>query len=237
VSWIAGFVLLVGITFAIQDYAKEASSAVPPAQIFVDAIGLTGGKLLLLIAVVAQLFCGMSSVTANSRMLFAFSRDRALPGSSLWYRVNPRTRTPTNAVWLAVAGAFVLALPSWWNTTAYGAVTSIATIGLYLAYIIPVYLRLRQGEGFRRGPWHLGRWSQPVGWLAVVWVGFMSVMFLLPQFSPITAHSFNYAPVALGVVLIGATVWWFATARGSYTGPVSYGSPEELAAMEARQES
>ena len=233
VSWIAGFVLLVGITFAIQDYTKEAGAKVPPAQIFVDAIGLTGGKLLLLIAIVAQLFCGMSSVTANSRMLFAFSRDRALPGSSLWYRVNPRTKTPTNAVWLAVAGAFVLTLPSWWNATAYGAVTSIATIGLYLAYIIPVYLRLRRGDEFQRGPWHLGRWSKPVGWTAVAWVVFMSVMFLLPQVSPITHDSFNYAPIALAIVLLGATVWWFATARGTYTGPVSYGSPEELAAMEA----
>ena len=41
------------------------------------------------------------------------------------------------------------------------------------------------------------------------------------------------APGVLGVVLLGATVWWFATARGTYTGPVSYGTPEELAAMEA----
>jgi amino acid permease (GABA permease) len=235
VSWIAGFVLLVGITFAIQNYSSEAGAAVPPAAIFVDAIGLSGGKALLLIAIVAQLFCGMSSVTANSRMLFAFSRDRALPGSGLWYRVNPRTKTPTNAVWLAVAGAFLLALPSWWNSTAYGAVTSIATIGLYLAYIIPVYLRLRQGENFQRGPWHLGAWSKPVGWVAVLWVAFMSVMFLLPQYSPITRHNFNYAPVALGVVLVAATAWWFATARGTYTGPVSYGTPEELAALEAEE--
>jgi len=235
VSWIAGFILLVGITFAIQNYTAEAGAAVPPAAIFVDAIGLAGGKALLLIAIVAQLFCGMSSVTANSRMLFAFSRDRALPGSGLWYRVNPRTKTPTNAVWLAVAGAFLLALPSWWNSTAYGAVTSIATIGLYLAYIIPVYLRLRQGGNFQRGPWHLGAWSKPVGWIAVLWVAFMSVMFLLPQYSPITRHNFNYAPVALGVVLVAATVWWFATARGTYTGPVSYGTPEELAALEAEE--
>ena len=233
VSLVAGWILLIGVTFAIQNYATEAGATVPPAQIFIDALGATGGKLLLLIAIVAQLFCGMSSVTANSRMLFAFSRDRALPGSTLWYKVNPRTKTPTNAVWLAVAGAFVLAAPSWWNSTAYGAVTSIATIGLYLAYIIPVYLRLRQGTGFQRGPWHLGRWSAVVGWLAVAWVVFMSVMFLLPQSSPITAHTFNYAPVALAVVLVGATVWWFATARGTYTGPVSYGSPDELAAMEA----
>ena len=111
--------------------------------------------------------------------------------------------------------------------------TSIATIGLYLAYIIPVYLRLRKGDEFQRGPWHLGSWSKLVGWVAVAWVVFMSVMFLLPQVSPITRDSFNYAPIALAAVLVLATAWWFISARGSYTGPVSYGSPEELAAMEA----
>src|SRR5207302_7420104 len=121
----------------------EATSAVPAAQVFIDAMGATGGKLLLLIAVVAQLFCGMSSVTANSRMIYAFSRDGALPGSKLWHQVNPKTRTPTNAIWLAAGGALVLGLPYLWNSTAYAAVTSIAVIGLYVAYVLPTFLRLR----------------------------------------------------------------------------------------------
>ena len=123
----------------------------------------TTGKLLLLIAIGAQLFCGMSSVTANSRMIYAFSRDGALPVSEFWHRVNKRTRTPTNAIWLAAAGAFILGLPYLWNTTAYAAVTSIAVIGLYIAYVMPTFLRLRQGDNFQRGPWHLGRWSELIG--------------------------------------------------------------------------
>ena len=103
VSLIAGWVLLIGITFAIQKahYARYTGALVPPAQIWINAIGGTGAKLLLLVAIGAQLFCGMSSVTANSRMIYAFSRDGALPGSALWHRVNKRTRTPTNAIWLA----------------------------------------------------------------------------------------------------------------------------------------
>ena len=162
VSLVAGWVLLIGLTFAIQSYdsATGTATGVPPAQIFIDAVGATGGKLLLLIAIGAQLFCGMSSVTANSRMIYAFSRDGALPASSFWHRVNKRTRTPTNAVWLAAGGAFVLGLPYLWNTTAYAAVTSIAVIGLYIAYVLPTFLRLRQGDDFQRGPWHLGRWSK-----------------------------------------------------------------------------
>ena len=53
----------------------------------------------------------MSSVTANSRMIYAFSRDGAVPGSQFWHKVNKRTRTPTNSIWLATVGAFILFLP------------------------------------------------------------------------------------------------------------------------------
>ena len=107
---------------------------------------------------VAQWFCGMASVTANSRMAYAFSRDGALPGSRLWKKVNPRTGTPTNSIWLCVTLSTLLVLPSLWNTTAYLAATSIAVIGLYIAYVGPVLLRrLQPGLPARaRGTWASG---------------------------------------------------------------------------------
>jgi amino acid permease (GABA permease) len=234
VSLFAGWILLIGITFAIQHYSAELTSAtgVPPAQIFIDAVGATGGKLLLLIAIGAQLFCGMSSVTANSRMIYAFSRDGALPASRLWHQVNHRTRTPTNAIWLAAAAALVLGLPYLWNNYAYAAVTSIAVIGLYIAYVLPTFLRLRQGSSFRRGPWHLGRWSTPIGITAVTWVVFITILFMLPTASPVTLKSFNYTVVAVLVVLGFAGIWWLVSARNWFTGPRVQGSAEELAAIE-----
>lgn len=233
VSLVVGWGLLIGLTYAVQDYASEAGAAVPPAQIFLDAVGLTTAKLLLLVVVGAQFFCGMSSVTANSRMIYAFSRDGALPLSSLWHKVNRRTQTPTNAIWLAVGGAFLLGLPALWNLTAYGAVTSIAVIGLYIAYAIPTFLRLRRGADFERGPWHLGRWSRPVGFVAVAWVGCVTVLFVLPQSSPISWETFNYAPVAVLAVLGFAGAWWLLSARHWFTGPQVQGTPEELTALEA----
>jgi amino acid permease (GABA permease) len=234
VSLFAGWILLIGITFAIQNYSAELGSAtgVPPAQIFIDAIGATGGKLLLLVAIGAQLFCGMSSVTANSRMIYAFSRDGALPASSVWHRVNKRTRTPTNAIWLAAASALILGLPYLWNATAYAAVTSIAVIGLYIAYVLPTFLRLRQGASFQRGPWHLGRWSYPVGIIAVVWVVFITILFMLPTASPIHWGNFNYTVIAVAVVLGFAGIYWLVSARHWFTGPRVQGTPEELAAIE-----
>ena len=234
VSLVAGWVLLIGLTFAIQSYdgSLQSDTGVPPAQIFIDSVGRTGGELLLLIVVVAQLFCGMSSVTANSRMIYAFSRDGALPASHFWHRINPRTRTPTNAIWLAAGGAFLLGLPYLWNYTAYAAVTSVAVIGLYIAYVLPTFLRLKAGDRFERGPWHLGRWSRPIGIIAVSWVVFITVLFMLPQISPIEAATFNYTPVAVLVVLGFAGIWWMVSAKNWFTGPRVQGTAEELAEAE-----
>jgi amino acid transporter len=152
-------------------------------------------------------------------MIYAFSRDGALPFSRVWNRINAGTRTPTNAVWLAAGGAFVLGLPYLINTTAYAAVTSIATIGLYIAYVIPTFLRLRQGDRFERGPWHLGRLSRPIGIVAVAWVTLITVLFMLPQTSPVTAQTFNYAPVAVLAVLGFAAAWWLLSARRWFLKP------------------
>ena len=204
-----------------------------PGQIWIDAIGRTGAELLLLVAIGAQLFCGMSSVTANSRMIYAFSRDGALPGSDLWHRVNKRTRTPTNAIWLAAAGALILGLPYLWNTAAYAAVTSIATIGLYIAYVTPTYLRLRQGDSFKRGPWHLGRWSYLIGWTAVVWVVFIFYPVHAPAVRARSAgpRSTTRRRGGRGDRVSPASTGW-SRRRKWFTGPKVQGTPEELAAIE-----
>ena len=214
VSIFAGWVLLVAITAAIQDYEAERTSAtgLPAAQIFVDAAGNSLGIFLIFICGVAQFFCGMASVTANSRMVYAFSRDGALPGSQLWAKVNPRTGTPTNSIWLCTICSLILASPALVSSTAYLAVTSIAVIGLYIAYVTPVLLR-RLNPDFQPGVWNLGRWSAVIGWIAVAWVGFIVILFMLPPASPVTVSTFNYAPVAVLAVLVFATVTWFAGGR------------------------
>lgn len=220
-SWAAGFVLLAGLTFAIQDYAATRATAtgVPPAQVFLDALGVAGAKALLLVVIVAQLFCGNAETAAASRMVFAFSRDGALPGSGLWRRVHARTGTPRNAVWLAVGAAALLAAPSLYSPTAYAAITSINVIGITPAYAIPIYLRIKHRRQFRPGPWNLGRWGVAVGAVAVSWVAFVTVLFCLPQTSPISVTSFNYAPVALIAVLSLAWAWWRAAGKRTYEVP------------------
>jgi amino acid transporter len=119
-------------------------------------------------------------------------------------------------------------------------VTSIATIGLYIAYAIPIFLRLRAGDSWEPGEWNLGRWYKPIGWIAVVWVAFISVLFILPT-NPagipfkdnFTWVSLNYAPIALGGTLLLVGGWWIVSAHKWFKGPVVQGSDEELAQIEA----
>jgi amino acid transporter len=233
-SWVAGLVLILALTYAMSpgNYTAEAGANEPAAQIFVDALGVPTAKVLLLVVVGAIFFCGLANMTSNSRQIFAFSRDGAIPGSKWWRSVSKRTHTPVKSVWFAAIGAFLLGVPSLWNTLAFQAIVSVNVIGLFGSYGVPIFLRLRRGVEFVPGPWNLGRWSRPVAVVAVVWIGLSSILFLLPQQHPITHKTFNYAPVALAVVLTIATVWWFVTARQTYRGPISYGTPEELAAME-----
>jgi amino acid transporter len=234
VSLIAGWVLLIAVTGAIQDYGAEATAVTPGAQVFLDATGHNMGLFLLFIVVGAQFYCGMSSVTANSRMIYAFSRDGAVPGSQFWHKINPRTRTPTNSIWFAAVGAFILGLPYLWSPVAYAAVTSIAVIGLYIAYGIPILLRLLAGEKFQRGPWHLGRWSYIVGWIAVVWIAFIAILFVLPAAAPgNTLATFNFAIVAVAAVVIYSGGYWFLSARKWFKGPKVQGTAEDLAKIEA----
>jgi amino acid transporter len=230
-SALTGLVLMLALVYAIRDYTTEAGASAPPVQILIDALGTGTAKILLLIVIGAMLFCGLANMTSNTRQIFAFSRDGAMPGSRWWHSVSPRTRTPVKAVWLAAACSLVLVAPGWWSDTAFTAVVSINVVGLFLAYGVPIFLRLRL-DGFQPGPWNLGRHGRLVAGVAVTWIVISNVLFMLPQSAPISAKTFNYAPIALAVVLLIATVWWFATARRRFQGPVSYGSPDEVAAMD-----
>ena len=49
-------------------------------------------------------------------------------------------------------------------TIAFSAVMSIAVIGLYLAFAIPIWQRWRCGDAFESGTWNIGshwRWMAP----------------------------------------------------------------------------
>jgi len=101
-------------------------------------------------------------------MMFAFSRDGALP--AFFDHVDKRFRSPTRTVWLAVTLAFILALPSLGSNVAFAAATSIATIGLYISYSLPILIGVIWPGHFKKGPFNLRGFSRPIGIIACMWV-------------------------------------------------------------------
>lgn len=123
-------------------------------------------------------------------------------------------------VWLAAFLSFLLALPSLGSTVAFSAATSIATIGLYLSYGIPILIALIYPNGYTKGPFSLGFMSRPVGAVAVAWIMFITVIFCLPTANPVNEQTLNYTPVAVGIIAILAIGGWFLSARKWFTGPI-----------------
>ena len=250
VSAIAGLVLLVGLTIAIPDTdpTTKASGLATVGTLGIGAVpyilqtrlGSDAAFIIFGLILVAQFFCGMSSVTANSRMIYAFSRDGAVPGHQLWHSLN-RRRIPANAVWLAGGAAFVLAIPSLFNTVAFVAIVSVSVVAIYIAYVLPTFTRLLSKD-FHPGPWNLGRWSKPIGWIAVIWVAFISVLFLLPQATPqsnkngIIWANFNFAPIVVIGVMLLLTIWWLTSQRNVFKGPIVQGDEATLEKIEAEVE-
>jgi amino acid transporter len=197
-------------------------------------------EFLLVIAVVAQFFCGTASVTSASRMMFAFSRDGAIPGHRWWSQVN-RSRVPMYSVIAIVVLSWALMIPTYWNNaTGYLVGTSIAVIGLYIAFALPIILRWRAGESFERGPWNLGKHYKWIDALAVAWIALICVLFLMPVTptgipwkSGFNWNVVNYAPLTVGGALLLFGGWYIISAHKWFKGPVRQGSDEELGRIEA----
>ena len=83
--------------------------------------------------------------------------------------------------------------------------TSIAVIGLYIAFALPIILRWRLKDRFETGAWSLGnhyKWIDP---LAIIWIAFICVLFLMPITptgipwkSGFDWNVVNYAPITVG---------------------------------------
>jgi len=224
VSAILGLYIILGLLFSIQDLEATIATGTkqPVAQIFLDTVGQKGAIVLMVIIIGGLFLCGIFSVLSNSRMMYAFARDGGFPGHSFFRYVHPTTRVPVRTVWLACTLSFVLGLPSFASAVAFTAATSITTIGLYISYGIPIALRVANGADFVRGPFHLGKFSYPVAIVAITWICFISIAFILPQVNPVTYQTFNYASVAVGIVLVYSIGFWFISARKWFNGPVKY---------------
>jgi len=176
-------------------------------------------------------------MTSTSRMLFAFSRDGAVPGAQYWSRLNAK-RVPVNAVVISAIVAVLLTLPALFKVNvgtedapilvpvAFYAVVSIGVVGLYVAFAVPIYYRWRAGNTFRQGAWNLGtkwRWLAP---LAIAEIAVTSIVALLPTLKAgmpgdpdFAWTAVNYTPIVVLGALVLLWIGWHTSAKHWFTGP------------------
>ena len=229
-SAVIGWIVLLAITFAAI-YPSKMTGSANAIPIFTSALTSAGAKAVILISTVGQLFCGIACLTSASRMTFAFSRDGAVPGHNLWRRLG-KNKTPTWSVFFVVMFGLIVTIPAYFPNSAgtpvaFLAVTTLSTVGLYIAYTLPVFLRWRMGDKFKPGPWTLGKKYRWVNLIAVVWVVLYTIIGSFP-FTPTALpwnknfswSAVNYAPIVLIIVIGAVTIWWLASARHTFKGPI-----------------
>jgi len=217
VSGVAGYALLMALTLAIHSVpavlaAKDAQGNTVPAAIAIlaTAFGAKIGNALAALASMAMWFCGLACVASASRAVYALARDRGLPCSSFFGRVNKKYGTPGPAIWAIVVASLVTM--AW--SGAVPIVTSLSTVALYIAYVIPVIFGLRS-----RGPaswtteakWRLGSWGPAINIVAIVYAVFISIILVMP---PNQLAGKTLAGVVGALIFI---YWW--TVRGNFKGP------------------
>ncbi|MDT5192684.1 MAG: hypothetical protein QOI28_4935 [Mycobacterium sp.] len=233
-SAIGGWILLLAFLFAVQDSDGVSKGGGAVAVIFAQAMSSKWVAIVLLISTAGQFFCTTACQTSSSRMLFAFSRDRAVPGHQLWAKLSAK-RVPANGVIVTAVIAVIITLPALVKVdingapvpVAFFAVVSIGVVGLYLAFAVPIYLRWRAGDSFEVGSWNLRghhKWMAPV---AVAEIVITSIIAMFPTslggmpWDPSFAWKFvNYTPLLVGGVLILLYIYWHVSVKNWFTGPI-----------------
>jgi amino acid transporter len=250
VSAIVGFIFLLALTTHLPDlkalFPAELNDTTLPAssqyyfgggvaviailQYNLNSIVLIGvgmGDLLAAGIAIAMAFCGLSSVAAAGRMLFAFARDDGVPASGWLKKVSHRYRTPANALTgiVVVAWVFTVLAGIVGGGTAIVIVTAISTIFLYAAYGVVIYLGTTTQEWLSHRVWSLGRWSKPVAWVAIFWVVVLMILFSWP-----TSGNISW-PFMVGTFVL-LILYYFGWARTRFAGPKVMGAEAELTELE-----
>lgn len=217
VSAVFGYALLLGLTWVIPSIpgvlnARDATGNSVPAvlAIAVATLGQRAGGAVLLVAVAAMWFCGLSTLTSVSRVIYALARDQGMPLAGFWSKTSSRHRTPGPAIWLAAGLAFAALIYS----GSVVVVTSISVVGCYLAYATPIFLGWRSKPRWldHRGPWHLGRRSNLINLIALAWTAFICVIMVMP---PNTRTG-----ISMGVVMVTLFLLHFLTGPHKMRKPV-----------------
>ena len=226
---VTGFAFLLALCFCIGDMEQTAntSTGVPVIQIFYDSTGSKVGACFLggMITVIV-IVAGNNLLAEGSRVIYAFARDRGLPFSGIFSKVDKKSKVPIYAVLLTLAAQLALDAIDFGTSNGFETVTSIATEGFYISYAIALGSRIL---GYFTG--HVttlkGPFSLPpaisisLNVLGLLYLLFTSITFNFPTSYPVDDNNMNYTCAAVGIICIISLITWVTTGRKHFTGPAA----------------
>ncbi|OLN86253.1 Choline transport protein 6 [Colletotrichum chlorophyti] len=198
----------------------------PFMQIFVDVTKSRGAatfmSLMIILTAVAATVAG---ITSTSRTLWAFARDRATPYDRHLSRVDKRHQIPVHSVVLVTVLQMLLGFIYLGNTTAFNAILSMAIIGMYCSYIIPIVYMLAYGRrslgSTEYGPFKLGPALGPVlNVISLIWMVVVIVFSTFPSALPVTPQNMNYSIVVMAGWLLFGVIYYVFFGRKKFEVPV-----------------
>lgn len=220
-TYVFGFLFNIVLCFCMGDPSVLLSSPIdqPVAQLYFNSLGKSGGIFYTVCALIILQFVCFTATQALARTVFAFSRDRLIPLSRVWTIIDKRTGTPLYAVWISVFWCVAINLIALGSYAAISGVFNVCAIALDWSYVIPIACKLLFGR-FEPGPWNLGRFAPFINAWACLWTLFVSIIFVLPDYRPVTADNMNYAAVFLVFIFVCSTFFWYVRGKRYYTGPL-----------------
>ncbi|OAP63693.1 hypothetical protein AYL99_02920 [Fonsecaea erecta] len=214
--------LVVAYTVINIDDVLDSDIGQPWASYLMQILPRNTALALLSMTIVCGFSMGQGCMIAASRVTFAYARDNCFPFSNLWKQVNPITKTPVNAVWLNCAVGILLTLLLFGGEASIGAIFSVGAIAAFVAFTIPITIRtFFVGNRFRRGPWHLGKFSFPIGVASTCFTLLMIPILCLPSVtgSDLDASLMNWTCLVWGGPMLLVLIWWVVDAHKWFTGP------------------
>lgn len=215
VGGVSGLMSYIGYVLAapnLQDIV-DGNDPDPIPSILESSLGHVGSKLFLCVAITAFVSCVLSLQAAASRLIYAFARDRMLPGSGWLSKMSGRHAVPANALLVSCLIPMVICGYVYVFPDQLPRITAFAVLGIYIAFQAVVLAALRQRMwGWRpAGDWNLGRWGTFVN-VAALGYGVVAMILLLKPAD--TGTFLDRWIVAIGlIVVVGAGFVYMALAR------------------------
>ncbi|KAK1979901.1 amino acid permease-domain-containing protein [Colletotrichum cereale] len=198
--------------------------------ILVDATrSRAGATVLSVMIILTAVAATVAGITSTSLTLWAFARDKATPYDGYLSKVNRRQRIPVHSVVLVTVLQMLLGFIYLGNATAFNAILSMAIIGMYASYIVPIVYMLACGRknlspsGY--GPFTLGPVLGPVlNIISLTWMTVVIVFSTFPSVMPVTPQDMNYSVVVMAGWLFFGVAYYLSFGKKKFEVPAVAGN-------------